>query len=260
MCFSADWCYETQVSCESHCKGPDLWRDVHSDCGSHRQSPINIVTKKTKLDHRLTPLRFTGYQQAFNGLLKNNGHSVAAAVPHMATVSGGNLESTYRAVQFHFHWGENGGPGSEHTVDGEQYPMEESSSLNRKYDEFIKALSNVKNKNDNTTVSSISLSNLILSEANMTKYYRYDGSLTTPHCTEAVIWTVFENPIPLSLEQLSAFSKLKFSDGTPMVKTFRPVQPRRNRVVYRSGSAVLLASFSLLLMGAVSALGLSQPN
>ncbi|KAL6463821.1 hypothetical protein MHYP_G00282120 [Metynnis hypsauchen] len=277
-CTSADWCYQTQVTCESHCKGPDLWHEVHRDCMSYRQSPINIVTKKTRLDPRLTPLEFNGYQEAFNGILKNNGHSVMVSVPHMATVRGGDLRATYRAVQFHFHWGENGGPGSEHTIDGEQYPMElhivhmrqeysslqdalkdpsgvavlgffyeESRSSNRKYDGFIEALNNVEHTNDNTTIRSISLSNLILSEGNMTKYYRYNGSLTTPHCTEAVVWTVFENPIPLSKDQLSAFSKLKFHDGKPMVKTFRPVQPHKGRFVHRSGSAVFLASFTLLL-------------
>lgn len=37
---------------------------------------------------------------------------------------------------------------------------------------------------------------------NLTNYYRYKGSLTTPGCTEAVIWTLFENPIPLSIEQV----------------------------------------------------------
>lgn len=55
--------------------GPDSWHEVHKDCMKDRQSPINIVTRKTKLDHNLTPLIFNGYQEAFNGILKNNGHS-----------------------------------------------------------------------------------------------------------------------------------------------------------------------------------------
>lgn len=50
--------------------------------------------------------------------------SVQVNIPVTATVSEGNLEDTYKAVQFHLHWGTDGGPGSEHTVDGEQYPME----------------------------------------------------------------------------------------------------------------------------------------
>ncbi len=54
----------------------------------------------------------------------------------------------------------------------------------------------------NTTLRKLSLNQLILPEANMTNYYRYEGSLTTPGCTEAVVWTVFEHPIPLDREQV----------------------------------------------------------
>uniref|UniRef100_A0A672RE09 Carbonic anhydrase 4 n=1 Tax=Sinocyclocheilus grahami TaxID=75366 RepID=A0A672RE09_SINGR len=161
--------------------------------------------------------------------------SVQVSIPITATVSGGNLGETYKAVQFHLHWGTNGGPGSEHTVDGEQYPI----TL------FNKA---------------ISLNQLIPPEVNMTSYYRYDGSLTTPGCTEAVVWTVFENPIPLDREQLRAFSTLKFNDGNPMVGTFRPVQPRNRRVVYRSSGAAVAASAVLILASISAALGLSRPH
>lgn len=49
---------------------------------------------------------------------------VQVGIPHLSTISGGGLPATYKAVQFHLHWGRNGGPGSEHTIDGEQYPME----------------------------------------------------------------------------------------------------------------------------------------
>ncbi|XP_052412455.1 carbonic anhydrase 4a [Carassius gibelio] len=291
LCSGADWCYQTQVSCESHCKGPDRWSEVNADCGKSRQSPINIVTKKTKLDERLTPFKFTGYQTVFESTMKNNGHSVQVSIPITATVSGGNLGETYKAVQFHLHWGNSGGPGSEHTVDGEQYPMElhivhmkqrynrledalrdpsgiavlgffyeESSSSNRKYDLFTHGLRSIQNTNGNTTLRKISLNQLILPEANMTNYYRYDGSLTTPGCTEAVVWTVFENPIPLDREQLRAFSALKFHDGNPMVGTFRPVQPRNGRVVYRSSGAAVTASAVLILASISAALGLSHPN
>ncbi|XP_053341807.1 carbonic anhydrase 4a [Clarias gariepinus] len=283
------WCYQSQVTCETPCKGPDDWHELYEDCKEKEQSPINIVTGKTVLDDKLTPFIFKGYQEAFTGILKNNGHTVKVSVPFSATVSGGDLRDTYKAVQFHLHWGQNGGPGSEHTIDGEQYPMElhivhmkerfktledalkerhgvavlgffyeESKSENKKYNKLIQALEEVQNANENTTVSGISLNNLILSEENMTRYYRYDGSLTTPGCTEGVVWTVFEHPIPLSKEQLKAFSNLKFHDGKDMVKTFRPVQPRYDRIVYRSDSTVVMLSFTLLLVCLCSVLGFSQ--
>ncbi|XP_051523970.1 carbonic anhydrase 4-like isoform X1 [Myxocyprinus asiaticus] len=283
LCTGADWCYQTQVSCDSHCKGPDQWREVHAECGNTRQSPINIVTKKTKLDERLTPFKFNGYQNVFDSTIRNNGHSVQVNIPITATVSGGNLKEIYKAVQFHLHWGTDGGPGSEHTIDGEQYPMElhivhmkqrynrledalkdpsgvavlgffyeESSSTNRKYDLLTHSLRSVQNANGNTTLRKISLNQLILSEGNLTNYYRYNGSLTTPGCTEAVVWTVFENPIPLDREQLRAFSSLRFHDGKPMVDTFRPVQPLNGRFVYRSSGAAVLASTILLFASIIT--------
>ncbi|XP_060085574.1 uncharacterized protein LOC132564986, partial [Ylistrum balloti] len=40
------------------------------------------------------------------------------------------------------------------------------------------------------------------------KYYRYNGSLTTPGCFESVIWTIFEDKQTISFKQLSKFRNL----------------------------------------------------
>lgn len=45
-------------------------------------------------------------------------------LPSSIWINEGNLPTIYKAVQLHLHWGKNGGPGSEHTIDGEQFPME----------------------------------------------------------------------------------------------------------------------------------------
>ncbi|XP_036974441.1 carbonic anhydrase 4a [Acanthopagrus latus] len=288
---AGDWCYQSQFTCDHQCNVPEKWNHANSNCAGRYQSPINVVTRKTLKDERLTPFKFDNYQEIFRETIENNGHSVQVRIPHLSTISGGGLPTTYKAVQFHLHWGNNGGPGSEHTIDGEQYPMElhivhmkqqytdlttalsdpegvavlgffyeVSNSGNRKYDPIISALKNIKTTNGNTSLNPISLAQLIPSEQNMTSYYRYKGSLTTPGCTEAVIWTLFENPIPLSMDQLRAFSELKFHDGKAMVGTFRPVQPLNGRQVFRSGGAVILASSAFLVAAVVTALGLSQPN
>ncbi|XP_006799631.1 carbonic anhydrase 4a [Neolamprologus brichardi] len=288
---SGDWCYQSQFTCGHPCNVPEKWTHVNSACGGQKQSPINIVTRKTFKDDRLTPLKFQNYQEIFTSTIINNGHSAQVQIPTVSTISHGDLPDEYKAVQFHLHWGANGGPGSEHTIDGEQYPMELhivhmkkaysdlttalrdtegvavlgffyelSSSSNRKYERIISALQNIQATNGNTSLSSISLAQLIPSEKNLTAYYRYKGSLTTPGCTESVIWTLFENPIPLSKEQLQAFSKLQFNDGQQMTGNFRPVQPLNGRKVYRSGSAVILANSAILLATIAIALGLSEPN
>ncbi|XP_061753991.1 carbonic anhydrase 4a [Nerophis ophidion] len=288
---AGDWCYQSQFTCEHQCNTPDKWNHANGACAGKQQSPINIVTRKTLKDERLTPLQFTNYQQMFRGTIKNNGHSVQVGVPHLSTISGGGLTTTYKAVQFHLHWGNNGEAGSEHTIDGEQYPMElhivhmkhhytdlttaladpegvavlgffyvVSNTANRKYDPIISALRSIKTTNGNTSLPPASLAQLIPPEQNLTTFYRYKGSLTTPGCTEAVIWTLFENPIPMSFDQLRAFSELKFHDGKPMVGTFRPVQPLNGRPVFRSGGVAVLFSSALLVAALATALGLSQAN
>uniref|UniRef100_A0A3B4AIG6 Carbonic anhydrase n=1 Tax=Periophthalmus magnuspinnatus TaxID=409849 RepID=A0A3B4AIG6_9GOBI len=259
---------------------PNKWDHANSDCDGRYQSPINVVTRKTLLDERLTPFKFTNYQQIFRGFIKNNGHSVQVGVPHLSTISGGGLSTTYKAVQFHLHWGNSKGPGSEHTIDGEQYPMElHIVHMKHHYTDLSTALAdqegvavlvasstvnkyslNVFVSDGNTSLPPVSLAQLLPPEQNLTSFYRYKGSLTTPGCTEAVVWTLFENTIPLSSDQLRAFFDLKFHDGKPMVDTFRPVQPLNGRQVFRSGATVALTSTALLVAALASALGLSQLN
>ncbi|KAK2816314.1 hypothetical protein Q7C36_022585 [Tachysurus vachellii] len=291
-CICEDWCYQSQMSCEQPCKGPAAWNEVNAVCGGNKQSPINIVTKKTKKESSLTAFKFTGYRQPFTSTLKNNGQTVYLDIPSGATLSGGNLSNTYNAVQLKFHWGSSSSPGSEHTLDGEHYPMElhilhiknkyltvdealndvtgqailgfffeESATENTEYSTFIAAVTKVQDAESHTDLN-ISLNTLILSEMKLRDYYRYEGSQTIPGCSESVIWTMFKEPIPLSKAQLAAFFDLKSKDGKPLVNTFRPVQPRKGRVVYRSHSgaaeSVVVLSFTLVLLSVITTLSCNQ--
>ncbi|XP_061538223.1 carbonic anhydrase 4b [Phycodurus eques] len=260
---------------------------IFPQCAGRSQSPVNVVTRRVLPDQRLTPLRLVGYQHAFHGNLSNNGHAVQLDLPAGMHIKGGNLLRTYKAVQLHFHWGKDGGPGSEHTIDGEPYPMEmhivhikeqytslsqavrdpagvavlgfffeESNSANKKFDPLIKALRRIPRPSNKTTVPGISLQMFLPPHADTSKYFRYDGSLTTPDCAQAVVWTLFENVVPLSRQQLSAFSRLAFSGGRPMANTFRAVQPLNGRRVRRSGGHVATSLRPALLL--TSALMLSS--
>ncbi|XP_031166757.1 carbonic anhydrase 4-like [Sander lucioperca] len=291
ICTGSDWCYQSQFTCDNQCNTPGLWGKTYSTCDGNSQSPINIITRKTLKDERLTPFIFTNYREIFSDAMTNVGHSVKVGVPHLSTISGGGLPTTYKAVEFHMHWGNNERPGSEHTIDGEQYPMElhivhikndytdvptaladpegvavlgfffeTSNRTNQMYNPIISALPSITALDSETPLESISLAQLIPPVKNLTSFYRYKGSLTTPECNEAVIWTVFESTIPLSMDQLTAFSEVQFKDGTPTVGNFRPVQPLNGRQVFRSGGAVILVSSALLLAAIAAALGLSQPN
>ena len=53
-------------------------------------------------------------------------------------------------------------------------------------------------------------------------YFFYDGSFTTPPCTEGVKWVVLKNYQTISQKTVSAF---------PFKKNFRPPQPLNGRKV-----------------------------
>lgn len=57
--------------------------------------------------------------------------SVQLNLPSSIQIKGGNLVDEYKAIQFHLHWGKDGGLGSEHTIDGEKFPMEVQYVINQ---------------------------------------------------------------------------------------------------------------------------------
>jgi carbonic anhydrase len=59
------------------------------------------------------------------------------------------------------------------------------------------------------------------------QYYTYMGSLTTPPCTEGVLWVVFKDPIELSQDQIGIFSRMY-----PM--NARPIQNSAGRLIKES--------------------------
>lgn len=134
---------------------PSRWETEFPRCGGLHQSPINIVTRNVHVNDNLPPLVFIGYTDIINITVENKGHSgneadtapnvkrsflwkqkkktyhdrpsspaAHFALPPLVRLTGGALPGYYRAAQFHFHWGGNGRPGSEHTIDGERFPME----------------------------------------------------------------------------------------------------------------------------------------
>ena len=58
-------------------------------------------------------------------------------------------------------------------------------------------------------------------------YYGFNGSLTTPPCSEGVAWHVVKEPIALSKAQIVSFRAI-------FKKNARPVQPINGRTVEES--------------------------
>ncbi|MGH0163728.1 UNVERIFIED_CONTAM: hypothetical protein FKN15_062979 [Acipenser sinensis] len=225
------WCYATQ---DAAC-GPAHWKVLDHQCGGANQSPINVDRKTARRSSELDAFVFKGYNTAPAGAwsIANSGHAVQVNLGSDISVSGAGLPAVYNALQFHFHWGNPNGNGSEHQLDGNQYPMEVhivhmhskytdikdaatdpnglavlgffykvSDTDNTNYNTIIDGLQSVSYSGDSVDLAStFRLDSLLPSENLLSRYYRYRGSLTTPGCAEAVIWTVFEDPIPISSSQ-----------------------------------------------------------
>ena len=58
-------------------------------------------------------------------------------------------------------------------------------------------------------------------------YYRFNGSLTTPPCTEGVRWLVMKKPITLSAAQIETFKKVMHHHNN------RPIQATNARVILK---------------------------
>ncbi|XP_058458649.1 carbonic anhydrase 7 [Malaya genurostris] len=243
-------------------KGPSHWGEQYNTCTGKHQSPININSLDVKKVN-LPPLIMEGFDahpQQTN--LTNNGHTVAVTMKdHFPTISGGPLKGVYQYSQLHFHWGDNDTVGSEDMIDNHIFPMElhvvffkqdyknaknamkHSDGLtvlaffyeisqddNPSYEEFVQLLGNVTSSHKTATFEKPpSLRNLIARD--LLHYYTYDGSLTTPPCSEVVTWIDFKEPIMLSHAQIEAFRALEDDEGHPLTHNFRPIQPLGDRVV-----------------------------
>ena len=105
---------------------------------------------------------------------------------------------------------------------------ESSIQINETTNEWIKYFNlaqNLTQPNDSTTIN-FNFSLLILEH--LTDFWRYEGSLTTPPCTENVIWTIFKEPISIFNYQFETFRDDLFFES------YRGPQNLFYRQVFRS--------------------------
>ncbi|ELT92918.1 hypothetical protein CAPTEDRAFT_65647, partial [Capitella teleta] len=217
--------------------GPRCWANCEEwkYCADRSQSPIDLDSGIALKLADFEPLSTLGYNETDDFSITNNGHTVEVAPPggFEAVISGMELPGVYKLAQFHLHWAETSAHGSEHTINGQEFPMEahfvhyntdysdieeamdkdeglavlgfmfrvspvDNSALNG----ILQALDDVTFKD--TSNVSITLDDLL--RPRMDEFFRYSGSLTTPPCYESVVWTVFaDSPIEISELQLAAF-------------------------------------------------------
>uniref|UniRef100_A0A8C4WSH6 carbonic anhydrase n=1 Tax=Gopherus evgoodei TaxID=1825980 RepID=A0A8C4WSH6_9SAUR len=243
------------------------WSNDYPDCGGQAQSPIDIRTKSVQHDPALPPIEPQGYRSPGVGAftLHNNGHTVEMSLPPSMFLRG--LPQTYAAVQLHFHWGNDQDEGSEHQVNGESCPaelhivhynsesyaniteakqqadglavlgifIEVGDVANPAYDNIFNQLKNIQYAGQNVSIPPFDVHELL--PRKLGHYFRYNGSLTTPPCSQNVLWTVFQQRVQISSSQVLALEGLystKAANSVPLVDNYRAPQPLNQRVVFSS--------------------------
>lgn len=214
------WSYEGETS-------PEHWAELDklfTTCSTGTaQSPINILQEKVKDEESLSPIEVK-YSPSKVSII-NNGHTIQVNLKNQDNhiIIEGKM---YTLQQFHFHL------PSEHEVDGKHADMElhfvhksdegalavvsvlitkgtESAELNKLW-----SLLPVEESEQETPIEgTFNLNKLLPTDLHS---FRYQGSLTTPPCTEGVQWIVLENPVQWSGEQIGKFEAIFPHDNRPV--------------------------------------------
>jgi carbonic anhydrase len=220
------WSYEGET-------GPQAWGQLKPEfnvCAiGKRQSPINIE-ESAALQGPAEALQFSYTPSA--ATVVNNGHTIQVDVQgdNSLTVRG----SRYRLLQFHFH------TPSEEQINYRRAAM--VAHLVHKNDEGQLAVVAVllEPGASNPLIDKVwtympldagdrvrmpqgllNLSELLPTDQ---RYYQFMGSLTTPPCTEGVLWMVMKETMPIGKGQYKLFTQLYPNNA-------RPVQPVNGRTI-----------------------------
>jgi carbonic anhydrase len=213
--------------------GPEAWgrlRPEFSLCAKgQRQSPIDL-RDGFRVD--LEPVRFDYRPSGFSVI--DNGHTVQANVASGNTIE--VLGRRYELKEFHFH------RPSEERIDGKAFDMS-AHLVHRSADGHAAIVAVLLQQGSaqpvvQTVWNSLPLEKGLDQPASSTidlgqflpedrRYYVYMGSLTTPPCSEGVLWIVMKQPVGVAADQVELFSRLY-----PM--NARPLQPSVGRMVKES--------------------------
>jgi carbonic anhydrase len=210
--------------------GPGHWGDISPDFVQCKvgvnQSPIDIVDS---VEADLPPL-VLDYTTSTTDLV-NNGHTAQMNVEpgSYLRVEGEEFE----LLQFHIH------VPSEHRVNGEQFLLEvhyvhqnakgQLAVIGVLYNEgedppnLARHISRIPHEINKPVPFEVSLNDLAITSVDK-DYYRYNGSLTTPPCSEGVRWYVLKEILAVSKERRDVFNQLIGHDARgPQPINARPV-------------------------------------
>ncbi len=212
--------------------GPENWGTLDPAfrmCAEGKnQSPVDL---RGFVESELEPLKFA-YRAGSTEIL-NNGHAIQVNYAPGSTLKVGGHQ--FELKQIHFH------APSESTIEGRSFPMEahlvhadregnlavvavmyEEGDANARMAELWKKMPAQKGQRNALAAGSV--------EELMPKnrdYYRFNGSLTTPPCSEGVRWLVLKTPVEVSKEQVEEFERVMRHP------TNRPLQPINARPILK---------------------------
>jgi carbonic anhydrase len=213
--------------------GPEHWGDVDKSYGvcsaGTQQSPISITSAiKAEVDPISVSWKKTSAK------IVNNGHTIQVNMPEGSSISRNG--KVYDLLQFHFH------APSEHLVDGMTHPMEVHFVHKNKKDGDLAVLGVFLMPEQHHDAFSMLAKNFPQNEGGEGKiepfspndllpqgleYWTYEGSLTTPPCSEIVTWLVAREPLKVEQVSIQAFTSIYSSNA-------RPVTPVNRRLVLMS--------------------------
>lgn len=215
------WSYEGIES-------PDHWAELNKDFKScrkgHHQSPIDVhINDALPSNQSLT----IAYLPTHTHIV-NNGHSIEFDMEEDNYIAVDNKR--FKLKQLHFH------ADSEHKINGKQYPAE-MHLVHQASDGQLAVIALLIEIGDSPVYDHIfdkipKLGEEIKVDLHLEKFipenkarYSYNGSLTTPPCSENVLWLVFEEHMHVPQKQLQKF-KAYYSHN------YRPIQKNYERPLY----------------------------
>lgn len=214
-------------------EGPDHWGKLDPEfttCSEGKnQSPINLASF---IESDLKPIGI--HYEAGGDEIINNGHSVQVNFTAGSTISVDGHK--FELKQYHFH------APSENHINGKSYPMEAHlvhADANGNLaviavmfmeGEANEVLANAWSHMPGKAGGKQSLASVVSAEGILPfnkDYYRFNGSLTTPPCSEGVWWLVMKEPVTASKNQIKKFVQVMQHPNN------RPIQPLNARPVLK---------------------------